>query len=286
MLIAPGPKVETPKQYEDLFPRFGLLAADYFEELVDNHPRSDDLRVGVTGGHHLLAFANAVPQQVRPNVHVHVTALVGRGTLEKSASHIEPNIVASILFTKCGTLPGHCEYATVSPYDPSEISEERQITGLDVIKEELSKLQRNKAIEKVIRAMDGLDVVFGGIGVGNPASATADLKDRLTMTTLLEGILTTKDLEEAVGDFSYCPYDENGERKKTTWRLFMTAGHYSKEYWGIEFYKRMVETPGKRVVAFSTGPRMLRATRAALNAKLFNVLIIDEYTARQIVETS
>jgi len=283
VLIAPGPKVETRKQYDDLFPRLGMLAADYFEELVDNHPRAAPLRIGVTGGHHLLAFANAVPQQERENVYVHVTALVGRGRLEKSATHIEANVVASILWSRCGTLPGHCEYATVSAYDPAQML--TGMTGMEVIQTELTKVEKNQTVRDVIEGMNALDVVFGGIGVGNPASAPPHLEDRLTMTTLLNRLVTPQDLEGAIGDFSHCPYDENGSRgNRTNWRLFLTAGHYSG-HWGIEFYKQMVAT-GKKVVAFSTGPRMLQATKSALAGKIVNVLIIDEFTARQIVKAN
>lgn len=282
VLIASGPEItgkSTPEQWRDFYRRFGILAADYFEELVANHPRGQRFRIGVTGGYHLLAFANAVPQRVRDSVYVHVAALVGRGRLEQSASHIEPSVVASILWSHCGTLAGHCEYATVSPYDP--VLRDKK-PGLTIIKQELAKLTDNHTIREVIDGMEDLDVVFGGIGVGNPKNAPPELEGRLTMTTLLQRIITAQDLEGAAGDFAYCPYDENGENR-SNWRLFMTAGHY-KDYWGIDFYKRMVATPGKKVLAFSTGPWMLAMTKIALTAKIINVLVIDQVSAEKIAQ--
>ncbi len=282
VLVAPSPQVTTPDDYDELYQRFGVLAADYFEELVVNHNGETPLNIGVTGGHHLLAFANAVPQRIRDNVKIQVTALVGRGRLDESAAYIEPNVVASILWSHCGSLPGHCEYATVSPYDPAETKSK---TGLKVIAEELAKLKRNQAVRQVIEAMEELDVVFGGIGAGNPATAKPALRNRLTMTTILQRIIRPEDLRDAVGDFSYCPYDAKG-RRKPEWRFFITAGHLSETYWGIEFYKRMVATPGKKVVAFSGGLPMLPAVQAGLKAEIFNVLIIDEYTGRQVAEES
>ena len=116
VLIAPGGEITTDAQCDDLFHRMGLLAADYFEELYDHHPAGSTLHVGVTGGARLLEFASSVPPWKRPTVRVHVTALVGRGQLEESQSHTEPNIAASILWTHCGSIPGHCEYETVEPY--------------------------------------------------------------------------------------------------------------------------------------------------------------------------
>jgi DNA-binding transcriptional regulator LsrR (DeoR family) len=284
VMIVTGPTVtekSTREDWDEICRRFGIFAANYFEELVANHPRNQKFRIAVTGGDHLLAFANMVPSRSRENVFVHVPALVGRGGLQETAGHIDPTVVASILWSKCGTLPeGHCQYATVSPYDLSRLKPNKP--GRQVIKEELVRLENNQAVKQVVEAMEELDVVFAG--VGTPTAAPPDLASRLSIASLLKGILTPEDFKGAVGDFAYCPFNSSGVQEEH-WRLFMTAGH-DKPYWGIEFFKRMVATPGKKVVAFSIGPWKLQATRTALPAKIFNVLIIDEPTARQIVEDS
>jgi len=280
-MIVSGPQIRTEEQCDDMFHRFGALAADYFEELFESHPRDKPFHVGVTGGERLLEFANAVPVRFRENVHVHVVALVGRGRLGESASHVEPNVAASILWSHCGSFPGHCEYETVEPYriDKSPGPEAREAATL-----ELMRLKKLPSIKAVIQDMDRLDAVFAGFGFLDGTGTSQAIKNRITMGSLLKSVVTREQLarEGAVGDFCYCPFDADGDcPPDKDWQFFMTAGHYSK-YRGIGFYKRMVET-GKKVVGFG-GPHLLPVIRAALKGKIVNVLILDEYTAQQLAD--
>src|ERR1035441_2714035 len=116
VLIAAGRRVTTPEGIDDLHHRWAFLAADYFDELWEKHPRDTALHVGVTGGDHLSHFVNVVPERTRENVQVHVTALIGRGRLNQSTSHTDPIVTASILWSHCGSIPGNCEYAPVPPH--------------------------------------------------------------------------------------------------------------------------------------------------------------------------
>jgi DNA-binding transcriptional regulator LsrR (DeoR family) len=277
VLIVPGPAIKTEEQCDDFFRRAGVLAADYFEKLVEKHPPGRTLHVGVTGGERLLEFATAVPKRRRDSVRVHVTALVGRGRLGDTASHVEPNVTASILWTHCGSIPGHCEYETVEPYrfNAGPGPDSREALAI-----ELNRLQRIPAIKSVIRDLDDLDVVFGGLGF---QAVESRFRNRIAMGSLLKSVATPEQLhrEGAIGDFCYCPFDKNGDcPPENDWRFFLTAGHYSR-YKGIDFYKRMVELK-KKVVAFG-GPGLLPAIKAALIGKLFNVLVIDEHMARQLL---
>jgi DNA-binding transcriptional regulator LsrR (DeoR family) len=281
VMIVSGPEIRTEEQCDDVFRRFGALAADYFEELFESHPQDKPFHVGVTGGERLLEFATAVPVRFRENVHVQVVALVGRGRLGESASHVEPNVAASILWTHCGAFPGHCEYETVEPYriDKTPGPEAREAATID-----LMRLKKLPSIKAVIQDMDRLDAVFAGFGFLNSHGTSQAIKNRITMGSLLKSVVTKEQLvkEGAVGDFCYCPFDAEGNSPQDKdWQFFMTAGHYSK-YRGIDFYKRMVET-GKKVVGFG-GPHLLPVIRAALNGKFVNVLIVDEFTARQLTE--
>jgi DNA-binding transcriptional regulator LsrR (DeoR family) len=281
VLIAPGRPVKSPDQYDDLLQNWARLAADYFEELWEQHPRDTPLHVGVGGGEHLARFADEVAQRRRENVFIHVTALIPRGRLDPSTSHIDPVVTASILWSHCGSLPGHCEYATVSPY----VSEGPGPAARQAVREELAKVEVNATVREVIEAMDNLDVVFAGLDTVNPGKINPAIKHRITMQALLQNIVTWEQLESegALGDFAYCPFDARGNGRKD-WRFFLTAGHNS-QYPGVEFYKHMADTPGKKVIAFG-GPYQLPVIKTALKAKICNVLITDEATAREVAEAS
>jgi deoxyribonucleoside regulator len=284
VLIAPGEDIKTGKrqsvdevtrQVDKLFERFAVLASDYFEAMFDRHPVGKQFHLGVTGGHRLLQFANAVPARPRKNLFVHAVALIGRGPLAKS-SHVEPSVVASLLWTRSGSFDGKCEYQTVEPYQLDGMSQQE---AREAIKKELGRLKQIPSIHKVIDDLNDLDAVFAGFGF----PSEPQLEARMGMTgSLLESVTTAQQLAEegVVGDFCYCPYDADGQ-SSDRWRFFLTAGDYSK-YPGIEFYKNMVAN-GKKVVAFG-GPSLLPVIKAALKAKIVNVLIIDEHTAQQLAK--
>lgn len=279
VIIAPGKKVQTVDACDDLFRRLGILAAKYFEELWEAHPIEKPFHVAMAGGARLLEFANAVPLRRRDNVYVHVTALVGRGALTDVTSHIEPTVAASILWTHTGSLSGHIDYETVRPY----YFEKRP--GADArkaVSEQISRLELIPSIETVVRNMDKADVVFAGFGFVEATDADLDFQNRIGMGSLLDSVITPKQMaaEGIVGDFCYCPYRANGSGDPK-WRFFITAGHYG-DYGGVNFYKHMVERK-KKVVGIG-GPHLLPAIRAALKGRLLSVLIIDEYTAQQLVD--
>jgi len=171
-----------------------------------------------------------------------VTALVGNGRLRGSASRLLPIVPSSILRSRCGSVPEHCEYATVSPYD----TEGPGPTALKVVRAEIKRAETNKTVREVVEAMDALDVVFAGISIVDRASVDPVFRKHVSVTGLLQNVISPEDLAKqgAVGTFSYCPFDENGSRDDR-WRFSLMAGHYSKD-WGIDLYKRMVPNPRKQ----------------------------------------
>ena len=279
VMIVPGPEATTPVECNDLFHHFGRKAADYFLREYEAHGYVKPWHVGVTGGARLLAFANAVPTLNRGNVRIHAAALVGRGKLRDATSHIEPSVVASILWTHCGSFAGSCEYHTVEPYFIKGAPGRAARISLDL---ELKRLEKIPSIKQVIQDMDHLDIVFAGFGFMNAPEASEEMQNRITMGSLLESVVTQKTLanEGAVGDFCYCPYDANG-KSKDEWRFFLTAGHFSKHK-GIEFFRDMVKR-NRTVVGFG-GPYLFPAIKAALEGKIVNVLIIDSHTASRLAE--
>ncbi len=279
VVIVEGGEVKTIKDYEGLLRKWALLAADYFNELYERHGRNKPFHVGVTGGSTLFEFVSAVTHLERNNVQIHTTALVGRGRLYKSASHIDPIVNASILWSRCGG-SGICEYATVTPYEFAKPGPEARAS----VDAELERLARMKPIREVIEAMDNIDVAFAGVGMVNP-KATPALRNRISSWALLQPIVSPQQLEEvegAVADFSYNLIDAAGTSKEK-WRFFLTAGHYS-EHTGIGFYKHMVES-GKKVVAIA-GAHKIPGIKAALAAKAFNVWFTDQHSAEAIAKGS
>jgi DNA-binding transcriptional regulator LsrR (DeoR family) len=282
-----GDEVWNQTSLSDYFAQLARLAAGYFDRLVNEH-HGAELHVGVTGGERMLRFAQAVPYYRRRGVHVHVTALIGRGMLPSHTFHIEPPIVASLLWARCGAIPGNFQYATVSPYDLTQVDADDPKKGraaAAIVKREIAIAEKNRKIREVVEAMDKLDVVFAALG--NPAlgSVPKQFESSMTMMSLLKGVVSDKAFAEqgVVGDFSYCPFDLNGNARPD-WSfipLFLTAGHFQKEHRGIDFFKKMV-ADNKRVVAFG-GPFSLKPTKAALKGKIFNVLMTDEISATSLL---
>jgi DNA-binding transcriptional regulator LsrR (DeoR family) len=266
-LSRPGPRPDG-----ELIKRLAVVAAEYFDRIVDGAGKRP-LRIGVTGGESCLEFANAVPDRLREQVHFCPTALVGRGKLPESVYHVDAVAVATVLWSRSGRLPNHVHYATVPPFD----TKARDHNARKFIRQSLESIAAMQSIKSVVKEMDAIDVAFAGIGIVNSSG-------RLTMTCLLEPVITPQELrdEGAIADFCYNLIGEDG-RGDDKWRFFLTAGHYSA-YPGLAFFQHMVET-GKRVVAI-VGPRKREAILAALKAKVFNVLISDSQTVKDLLKHS
>ena len=198
--------------------------------------------------------------------------------MPRSASHINPEINATILWSRSGRLAGRGEYLTVAPYPVGKPSLETRSTA----REQLAKLAESKLAEAVIRPMDKIEIAFAGIGVLNPGKTTPLQKARLSMTDLIQSVVSVKELEreDAVADMSYSLIDKNGD-SRPEWQFFLTAGCLSGRP-GVEFYKHLV-AEGKRVVTIA-GPFKMVAVKAALAAKAFNIWVTDEFTARLVAE--
>jgi len=253
-------------EYPELFNLWGVEAARYFEELTARGQH----HVGISGGETLLTFCETLGTHRRDNVHIHTTALIGRGELASTASHVDPLVNATILWSKCGRVTGHCHYATVPPYDG--VTREK-------ITAELDGLAKRQPIREVIKRMDDITIAFAGLGLVKSKVLTS----QLTMTGLLEPIISPEQLAEegAFADLAYCLFDLNGATQDR-WRFFLTAGACDDDpnRRGIGFFKQMVKD-GKTVIVIA-GTRKERAVYAALKAELFNVWITDRGTLADV----
>jgi DNA-binding transcriptional regulator LsrR (DeoR family) len=262
--------VPTADQYSELLNLWGVEAARYFDKVTERGTH----HVGVSGGETLLNFCESIGTRRRENIHIHTTALIGRGVLAPSASHVDPNVTATILWSRCGRLSGHCHFATVPSYDEGVTRKQ--------IAEELKALVQRKPIREVIKRMDDITLAFAGLGLVNPKAAPRSI-NQLTMTGLLGPIVSPAILaqEGAFADLAYCLLDRSGQTRKD-WTFFLTAGHCDDNPLrrGLGFFKQMVDD-GKSVVVIA-GTRKQDAIRAALKARAFNVWITDRKTLAQV----
>lgn len=262
--------------YGDLVKRWAQRAAAYFDELA---AEGDPLHVGISGGGTQLAFANAVRERPRKNVHIYTTAFIGRGRFNESTSHIDPLVNATILAMKCGNQPGQCHYATVPPYNRQDRRE---------IDAELDRLVEARPISDILHEMRlHMNLAFVGIGhILSPANYSGS-RDHMTMTGLLNTIVDPRALADdgAFGDISCCIFDRAGQ-SKDRWRYFLTAGDGDLDPTkrGIGFFRSIIRDPkrmGKVVVMAGAYKRNLLPV--VLQAGLCNVLITDEDAARYVL---
>lgn len=283
VIIVPSAPITNPDQYADVVRRWGEYAAAYFDELVNKLP---NLHIAVSGGETLLEFVNAVRRRQRDNVYIYPAALVGRGLLSPSSSHVDPIVNATILWNNCGRITGRCNYATVHPYDHDVRDEEQWDPIWRSIEKELHDLERRPSIKRAIEKMTkNINVVFAGLGIINPDGNNPGHINKLTMMGLLKSMnpripeLLSKG--KALADLSYCLFDDRGATRKN-WQLFLTPGHYDSHRQGLEFYRNMVFE--KKDVVVIAGAYKERAIYAALNAGLFNVWITNQEAAKTVLE--
>jgi DNA-binding transcriptional regulator LsrR (DeoR family) len=166
------------------------------------------------------------------------------------------------------------------------------------ISDQLAELWRTDTIKNVIIGMRQLDIVFAGLGVVDPSSASIAFSpkqlDRFTMTGILKPLgIEPRELaaEGAVGDICCCLFNADGDEQpkdshgkilsKERWRFFLTAGHEEPKLRGVERYRNLVHE-GKTVVVIA-GVNKEPAIRAALKGKLFNYWITDDETATNVL---
>ncbi|MGH9438853.1 MAG: hypothetical protein ACRD22_13400 [Terriglobia bacterium] len=262
-----GP-IRTAEEHAELVRRLGVLAAQYFEEFMGQ--QHGPVHLALSGGVSILETVNAIPEKLRPNLFIHVTALVGYGILDPKCGHAIPALNAGILWTKSGRLSGkHFSYATVTPWPP-----------------DLKVLAERPPIKAALEDMERVTFVLGGLGVMKSANT---LRNQLSITGLLKPEDRRKISEaKAVADFSYIPVTREGNQAidpETGEPLnFFLTGGYGKAHAGINFYKRLVKQ--RRPVLAIAGPFKTAAIRAALKGEFMNIWVTNEDTARETLEGS
>lgn len=271
-----GP-ITTAEQHAEIVRRMGELAADYFEEYMNQ--QRGPVHVALSGGVSVLETVNAILPKDRPNLFIHVTALVGYGAESETHNHLIPAVNVSILWAKSGKHPGdHLSYATVPPL-PNDLDALAQIPSIKAALADMEKINIAFVAPVVVNLDRNLAVLH---------EDDKTLRNQLSTTTLLpphdrRALAKAK----AVAFFSYQPIDKDGNAamdpnsaQPKALQYFLSGG-YGTDHPGVDFYKRLVKK-GRTVVALG-GPFKLPAIKAALKGKLMNVWVTDEDTARTIL---
>lgn len=262
--------------YAKLLKLWGVVAAEYFDELVDAaDDRDDELHVGVSGGETILQMMSALPERKR-NAHFYAAAIIGRGRMLKS-SHVGPETNATLAWARSGNKPGRLHYASVLPYSFGKATHKE---AKSLLQQQLVEFADYTPVTHFLKDLEQINVAIAGLGLVNPRSvSSAGEIDRVSMTGLLESCgIRAEELEKegAIGDCSYCLFDANGQ-SRPDWKFLLTAGYPNT----LQFYKELV-AEGKPVIVIA-GPHKLSVLKTALENHFFSVLITDENTATELI---
>jgi DNA-binding transcriptional regulator LsrR (DeoR family) len=166
---------------------------------------------------------------------------------------------------------------TVSPYEPNSTRQN--------ILDEVQDQAEHPTVKRLLRALADIEVVIPGIGLVDPRDQDSETQEDRWLSDMGSwAILTPAGInvealakEGAVAEMGLAYYDENGQGNRN-WNFFIGAGYPD----GAEFYRKMAADPDKRVIVVA-GPHKLPGIRAALRGRLFNVLITETNSARDLL---
>ena len=281
-VVRSGP-VRTTTDYARLRRKMAKAAADYFDELADNAEQQEEkLYVGVGGGQTVLEVVTSLPERTRPHVYFYPSAIIGRGDITDLSS-VGPETNATIAWGRSGWIQNRLHYGTVTPFQAGSLSGNNVENARKQIAEELDYFSELPGIARLLRKMSDVNVAIAGLGPIRPSekAPSSAIVPTLYALSVLHTLGIKAELlaqEGVVGSLSYCLFDENGEGPGK-WNFFLTAGYPN----GVDHYRRMVAE--RRPVVVVGGPYKEVVIRTALKAKLFNVLITDELTAKGLLKS-
>ena len=292
--VVPGGELHASTEYVSLLKKYARAAADYFDDVANEaDEQGKQLHVLVSGGQPILDMVSCLTDRKRANVYYYAAALIGRGKMTW-APHVGSETNATVAWSRSGRIPRHLYYGTVPPcqveqddLDALPDKKQRHEFARDTIGKQLRELASSRhVIDTLAEINDGVNMAFAGLGIPYAAGLDADYGgahiERLTMTGLLKPFGIDPELlakEGAVGDISYCLFDRKGQGRPS-WKFFITAGE-GTEHEGVDFYRKLV-AHGKKVIVIG-GARKEAALKPGLEARLFNVLITDSFTAGRLL---
>ena len=182
-------------------------------------------------------------------------------------SHIDPAVLVSLLWVRCGRQAGHAHLATGLPFN-RPLSRQK-------LKEEYDEFSRRKSVQEVLTQMRQADFLFTSLGCLQADPDYEKLAPR-PHRYLLETLRLTEpglQREGVVGDLNYSFFDAQG-MTAPQWNVFPALG--------VEAVREMIAA--HKTVVVAAGKYKLPALRAALQGRLLNVLITDEQAAQELLQ--
>jgi DNA-binding transcriptional regulator LsrR (DeoR family) len=236
----------------------GKAAAQYFAAAV-----GAGSLVALSGGDTMYEMVMALPSLKR-DVRLVPAAIIDSGPV---LTHIDPAVLVSLLWVRCGRRAGHAHLATGLPFN-RPLSRQK-------LKEEYDEFGRRKAVQEVVSEMKRADFLFASLGCLKVDADYARLAPR-PHEYLLENLRLTEaglQREGVIGDLNYSFFDAQGATAPH-WNVFPALG--------VDAVRDMVQA--QKTVVIAAGKYKLAALRAALQGRLLNVLITDEQAAGALLQ--
>jgi DNA-binding transcriptional regulator LsrR (DeoR family) len=256
--LADAVVIPHDKDFALLRNNLSQATAEYFETFV-----GDGKKVAVGGGYLTYQMIEHLEDRLR-DIDIYPTAIIGRGY---TITHIDPIILVTLLWAKCGHQYGKAHYFTVMPSEDAATNAE--------IQKHYAEVQKSSKLRKLLREMNEVDFVFTGIG-----SLNADKTHHPNLSSPKNLAIALRYSEEELkasgvaGDIAYSFFDKAG-KTRPEWSVFPSIE--------IETLKKMSKNSEKRVVV-TAGYYKIKSLRTVLDNKLCNVLITDTVSAKTLLE--
>lgn len=234
-------------------------AAEYFEMKVDDGVKS----VALSGGYTVYEMVNALPKRHR-RLDIYPTAIIGRGPGFGPSPDNSVNV--DLLWSKSGEKIATSHYASILP--PENLNDIKEL------QKDQNEFLKRPTIRKVYNGMRRVECVFTSIG--NLVESNEYRRFSLAIRKFARsGMVKQLTAEGVAGGVSYSFFDSEGN-SRASWNFAISLD--------VDHLKKMVNE-GKSVVIIA-GRYKEKSLAAALKGKIGNVLITDDRTARQLLESS
>jgi hypothetical protein len=239
-----------------------------------------------------------------PYVYCYPSAIVGTVRLRDTYPP-DPQMNATSAWFLTNHEPGRLKYITVAPPDIAEAlnygddEDRRHEQACRLLLDQTAGLSGDRSITALLKEMRTANAAIGGFGLIDLPAPEPDRRPRFTTQSMVgegvsfrgpaarqsrnianllqpHGVSLSRLIEEgAVGEYSYCLFDKDGNGREE-WEFFVTPGYPNS----VQFYKDMVED-GFPVIGVGN-LATLPAIRAALIGKIINVIVTDIATAKEL----
>lgn len=270
VILRPAFQVAQPHGDGALLEALGTACADYFLQIVGHNAT-----LGISCGLAVEAFANAVGRHSATHTTVLPVACEIYSLLTLMASDIQGLTPAGLVANLTRWLPDSTGYAFHLPHDDTQ-----------GIRAYLNK----RPIQQLQQTLPNLQYYIMGIGYIEEAKTRQRIgrvhhRVSYEFNALIDrlDLIETLQKYQAIGESIYQPYDKDGNILLTQPEL--KPLEESMIYLSLEeLQKRLQQDKEVSVIGIAGGQVKHAAVYAALQAKIFNVLVTDSKTAEYVLQ--